>query len=190
LEVRVAPKKDNRPTDLKNFIQAVGHVPRPRYVNLRDGVALEFLPTGRIYSISFFPPERERGLRCSGFPPYDAGLTQYRPDESFGEIPISDQDAILDNFAFQFNGDASTKAYIIVYAGLRSRSTEALVVGNRIRNYLNAKRQIQMERLILVNGGYREMLEVELFAIPATMPKPTPRPTVPASDIRIIEQLK
>lgn len=191
LEFDIGPsKRENVTIDLSKYFMARGHVARPRYINLEEGLAYELLPNGEVYSISYIPTRADNGLRCPGFPPYNGGLTQYRPFDSFADISISDEQAILDNFAVTLENDPSAKGYIIVYAGRMARVNEAKTYSERAKQYLTGKRKIDKRRLIALDGGHRESLETELYVVPSHMPGPTPTPTIPSNEVQIIKAHK
>lgn len=188
LEFHIAPRKrENVTVDLSRYVMAVGHVMRPHYINLDEGLGYELLPNGQVFSVSYTPSRSDNRLRCPGFPPYDGGLTQYRPFDSFAAIPIAHQEARLDVFAFTLENDPSAKGYIIVYAGRRGRVNEAQTYAERAKAYLIGKRRIDKRRLIALNGGHREKLETELYVVPNDMPAPTPTPTLTSNEVQIIK---
>jgi hypothetical protein len=191
LEFHFAPsKRESITIDLSRYVMAVGHVARPRYINLQDGIAYDLLPTREVYSVSYFPAKSQNGLRCAGFPPYDAGLTQYRPFDSFSDSPTIDKEARLDNFAVTLQNDPSASGYIIVYAGRKALVGEARTRGEQARDYLVRERRINKRRLIVVDGGHREELETELFIVPISLPAPTPTPTIASTEAKIIKAKK
>ncbi|HEY2976318.1 MAG TPA: hypothetical protein VGJ48_27635 [Pyrinomonadaceae bacterium] len=68
------------------------------------------------------------------------------------------------------------KGYIIVYAGQTTRSDEAQARAKRAKDYLVKVRGIDAARIITIDGGCREQLEVELYALPNALSPPTPNP--------------
>jgi hypothetical protein len=189
LEFHIAPSKTESITvDLSSYVMAVGHVARPRYVNLQDGIAYDLLPGREVYSISYFPAKSQNRFRCAGFPPYDAGLTQYRPFDTFSDNPTIDKEARLDNFAVTLQNDPSSSGYIIVYAGRRALVREAITRGEQAKDYFVRKWGINKRRLIVVDGGHRETLETDLFIVPSDLPAPSPTPTIASTEAQIIKR--
>jgi hypothetical protein len=190
LQLRFFPlKKDqfNRP-DLENgkYIRAYGHVNGTYYINLDEGIRYEVLPEGVINSVTYIPSSKDARLRCSGFPRFDGGASQYRPYDTYGDIPRADEEARLDNFAFALQSGPELKGYIITYAGQTARISEAKTYAERAREYLINKRGIASQRIVALDGGYREKMETELYLVPSDLPAPTPTPTIPSTKVQII----
>src|SRR6185295_15178340 len=66
--------------------------------------------------------------------------------------------------------------YIIVYAGPGARPKTATAHAKWAKDYLVKLRSIAEKRIITIDGGCRDRLEVELYALPRTMSPPTPNP--------------
>lgn len=100
--------------------------------------------------------------------------------KSFAEFPVisfNEDKANLDNFAVALQGEPGSQGYIIVYSGRRSRANRANQLGERSRQYLVNTRNIDASRVVVVNGGTREVDSFELWLVPqgATPPQPRPR---------------
>jgi hypothetical protein len=95
--------------------------------------------------------------------------------------------ARLDNFAIQLQIVPDWKGYIMVYAGRRARSNEARVRGERARNYLIKKRGIDPNRVVAIDGGYREEFGVELYLVHKDYHAPVPWPFVSSKEVEIIK---
>jgi len=54
----------------------------------------------------------------------------------------------------------------------------------RARDYVVTQRGIDASRLVLVNGGYREEDNVELWVVPSGAAAPVATPTVQAGEIK------
>jgi hypothetical protein len=95
-----------------------------------------------------------------------------------------DQKARLDNLAVELQNDPSTTAYIIAYAGRRSRAGQADRLNARARDYIVTQRGVDSSRIAVMNGGFREEDCVELWVVPSGAKPPKPTPTVQAGDAR------
>ena len=104
---------------------------------------------------------------------------QPRRADEFGEIQRDDEKARLDNFAIALQNEPGAQGYIITYAGRRSRPGYAQKHGAFARDYLVNTRGIEANRIITLDGGYRESVSVELWIVPpgATPPAVTGRST-------------
>jgi hypothetical protein len=111
-------------------------------------------------------------------------MTQYRPYDTYGNIPRSDEEARLDNFAFALGNGTDSNAYIVTYDGKNGRSTKAKTHAEHAREYLINRRGIAQQRVIVIYGGRREKFETELYLVPGDMPAPTPAPTIPANEVQ------
>jgi hypothetical protein len=84
--------------------------------------------------------------------------------DEYEDIPFTEEKEHLDNLGTSFTGSGvETVAYIVAYAGRRSCDKEAEWRLNRAKEYLVGKYNILEERIIIVDGGYRENFAVHLF---------------------------
>ena len=112
-----------------------------------------------------------------------------RQFDEFGDINCEDEMARLDNFAVQLQNEPAAKGVLIFYGGRRFRGRlpkqgEAGARAARMKPYLVERRRISSERVIVIDGGYREEFQVVLWVIPAEMTPPEPSLTIPAKDIK------
>ena len=109
--------------------------------------------------------------------------------DEFGDINCEDEYARLDNFAIQLQNEPSAQGHIIFYGGRRFRGRlprvgEAAVRSGRLKPYLVNRRGIPADRVVVINGGYRESFQIELWIIPFGSAGPGPHSTVPVSEIK------
>lgn len=95
-----------------------------------------------------------------------------------------DQKARLDNLAVELQNDPSTTTYVIAYGGRTSAVGQADRLLTRARDYLVTRRGIDASRIVVINGGFREEDNVELWLVPQGATPPTPTPTLPEGDVR------
>ncbi|HBB95038.1 MAG TPA: hypothetical protein DC054_06580 [Blastocatellia bacterium] len=126
--------------------------------------------------------------RTLGLPTHSGGVSIYRPFDQYGDIDRLQQEARLDNFALSLENDRASNGFVIVYAGGRFRAGEALAYGNDSKKYLVGKRKIDQRRIIVINGGYRQNLETELYIVPKNSPAPTPSPTLSTDQVKVIKK--
>jgi hypothetical protein len=95
----------------------------------------------------------------------------------FPSIAFNDDKANFDNFAIALQEDPTATGYIIVYNGRRSRPARLATLVNRSRDYVVNTRNIDRSRVVVVNGGAREVDTIEMWIVPqgAQPPRPTPR---------------
>jgi hypothetical protein len=104
--------------------------------------------------------------------------------DEFPSVAFDDDKARLDNLAIELQNSPGAQGYVIAYAGRRSRAGEAERMGDRAVKYLTETRGISRNRLIFVNGGYRESNSYELWLVPQGADAPSATPTLSPSDLR------
>lgn len=104
--------------------------------------------------------------------------------DEFPSISYDDDKARLDNFAIELQNMPGARGFVIVYAGRTSRSGEADRLAARARDYLIGVRGIDPNRIVTVNGGYRERNAYELWLVPAGATPPQPTPTVRPEEVQ------
>lgn len=105
-----------------------------------------------------------------------------RPFDDFPNLAFDDQKARLDNLAIQLANEPGSTGYIIVYSGRTSRAGQAQHLGDRARDYLVRTRGVDANRITVVDGGYREADEFEIWIIPQGAQPPQATPTLQPSD--------
>ncbi|HEY9286311.1 MAG TPA: PEGA domain-containing protein [Pyrinomonadaceae bacterium] len=95
----------------------------------------------------------------------------------FPSVAFNEDKANFDNFAVALQEDPTATGYVIVYNGRRSRPARLTTLVNRSRDYVVNTRNIDRSRVVVMNGGTREVDTIELWIVPqgATPPRPTPR---------------
>ena len=134
--------------------------------------------------VSGLPVSCPRSASCT------AGLISFifhdKIDE-YGNIKFEDEKARLDNFAIDVQNDPQSVGYIVGYGGRRAHRGEAARRIKRAKRYLVTVRGIPAERLVTIDGGYREELTVELRIRNKTLPPPQPFPTVDPTEVKFLK---
>jgi len=118
--------------------------------------------------------------------------------DQFGDIYCNDEKARLDNFVNLLRDAPEAKGYIIFYGGRWDhypyphrarrrfpRRGEGEARAARLKPYiLNGWPTFKPERIVVINGGYRETWEAELWIVPQGADPPTPTPTVKPEELR------
>ena len=173
-------------SDLKGFVKRYSSedVVTTYYTNVEEGIVYA-VQDDRVIDVTYFPPASEKGKRCAGFPPYD-GVPSGRPfSVIFGRNKIT-VETHLDNFAAELLTNKEARGYIVAYAGKRSRRGEAKQMTAQAKQYLIRRRMIPRERIMVIDGGFRETAEYELFSLSPKLPPPTPTPTIPSDKVQIV----
>jgi len=112
-------------------------------------------------------------------PPVDC-----RQFDQFPSVAFDDDKARFDNLAIELQNSPDTTAYIIIYAGQHSRTGQADLLGKRSMDYLTVQRGVSSNRLVFINGGYREQDSFEIWLCPPGAHPPAPTPTVQPGDVK------
>ncbi|MCA1635019.1 MAG: hypothetical protein LC802_15350 [Acidobacteria bacterium] len=107
-----------------------------------------------------------------------------RKYDEYGNIRFNDEKARLDNYAIELQNNPGAQGYIIAYGGRVGRAGEAQRRADRARDYLVNQRGISADRIVTVDGGYREELTVQLWIVPQGATPPTAEPSVDPSEVR------
>jgi hypothetical protein len=123
--------------------------------------------------------------------------SEARKFDEFKDVGCEDEKARLDNFANELQNNPDVQGYIVFYGGKRHRyptrhnsspalprrgEAEARVA--RLKPYLNDNRGIDSNRIVVVNGGYRDQWAAELWIVPKGAKTPVPTPTVKSQEIK------
>jgi len=203
IDIRVIPKRKSALTDLNldlNKYQKVVVIPYDRhdqsgtvhYWNAEDGVDLEIWD-GKVESMTYFPTAKDDHLRYpnSLADQVRAGASNntdsFTKFDEYGALSIKAEKQRLTDLALQLRSDTNQNGYIIAYDGRRTRVGEAKVRAEQARDYLVGALSIERERIVIIKGGYREELSIELFVGPRGQGTPNPSPTVCPTEVQIIK---
>jgi hypothetical protein len=117
------------------------------------------------------------------------GIGDPRKVDEYGKLRWGDERARLDNFGIEVRNDPEAVGYIVGYGGRRSHHGEAASRIERAKRYLATVRDIDASRLVTIDGGYREELTVELWALPKDVTPPAPSPTVDPTEVEFIKPM-
>ena len=109
---------------------------------------------------------------------------QTLPFDEYGDVGCEDEMARLDNFAVKLRDTPNYVGYAIVYGGRDGRRGEALARAARIKDYLIKSRGLESNRVMTIDGGYREKLTVDLWIVPSGESGPKAEPTIQLKDVR------
>jgi hypothetical protein len=193
LSISVRTKAEHRFSDLRldfsKYVMSMDDTFTTYYASREEGVQY-VVQNERITSVSYIPMTTDQRLRCPGFPAEDGTLTVYPRLDTYPDLSFCDEMARLDNLAIELQNGADWKGYIVVYAGRRARPTEAKKRAERARSYIIRRRGLTPERVVAIDGGYREEFGVELYLIHKDHHAPYPWPTVSTRDVQVIKTAK
>ncbi|HYX29836.1 MAG TPA: hypothetical protein VE863_14950 [Pyrinomonadaceae bacterium] len=90
--------------------------------------------------------------------------------DSYGNIHFNDEKARLDNFAIQLQHMPGFTGYIVGYG---TCNAEGVKRANRAKNYLVATRGLNVNRIVVNDGGCLAQLQVKLWVLPPDIKPPT-----------------
>jgi len=170
--------------------QKGGHRPDDLYyINEQTGETVTVF-MDEVRSMSYSPGTVDKDLRCPGLStepnvkcegPTPSRFTFYR------NVSVAREKSLLDSFGIALLDEPNRIGYIIAYAGKRAPAGEAKAKAERAKSYLVRERGFNVNNLKTIDGGYREQLEVELYAVPDGICPPTAAPTVDPRDVQILK---
>lgn len=105
------------------------------------------------------------------------GVRHYLFDE-FGDIRMGDEKARLDNLAVTLQEHPALQAHIVFYGGRSGPPNEAMSRAARAKDYLVAMRGMEADRVLIVDGGYRNEVSGEYWLSKRGTGTPAVRPMV------------
>lgn len=194
LSFRVTPRVPRRfsemASDLNGFVKRYSpeDIATTYYTNVNKGIVFD-VQDAHVVSITYFPANKENAKRCLGFPPFD-GVPQPRPFDTIFNPDKSEVEARLGNLAIELSKNNRYRGYIVAYAGKISLRGEAKRMAEDARSYLIEREKISPDRIVAIDGGYRDTAQYDVFMLGLEMPPPTPTPTVPSNEVQIVRAKK
>ena len=119
-------------------------------------------------------------------------FTAARECRQIDEVPdlrCEDVQARLDAYSASLYDEPDSRGYIIFYEGKywegrAPRRGEAFAEVAGYKDYLVRYRNIQPERIVLLNGGYRENITAQFYICPRGAALPQVSPTLEARDVK------
>jgi hypothetical protein len=92
--------------------------------------------------------------------------------------------ARLDNFTLDLRNNPNAIGVLIIYGGQHGRRGETRAWTRCVRRYLVNRRGTEANRILIMDGGYREQLTVELWETPDKHYLPKPGPHVKPHEVK------
>jgi len=127
---------------------------------------------------------RQRAQAATSIVPKKPPEVECKPFDQFPSVAFDDDKARFDNLAIALQNEPDSQAYIIVYAGRTSRAGQADKLGKRTIDYLVLQRGVDTNRIIVVDGGYRDADFFEIWVCPQGAKHPEATPTVQPGDVK------
>ena len=133
------------------------------YTNEDEGVSVEKY-NGTVTLITYLPTQRETPSRC---PRIRECISDFFPEvDEYANLSFEDEKARLDNYVSQLKKMMGRGA-IVVYGENLTVRTRLMKRAERAKKYLAEKREVESQRLLIVNGGHknRPIVELHLYTI-------------------------
>lgn len=179
-------------TKYKKFVDKED--PRLTYCqNFHDGDKITVLADGRVSLISYGPSGKDEYLRCpqeSLAQEQSSGETAYWKIDEYGPVTVKEEHARLAKFALRLKAEPTNQAYIIAYGGRLSWLGEARERATCARDYLIGTQGIDPDRILTLDGGYKQEATVSLYSGVKIGSPPIPVPTLAPNQVQIINNGK
>lgn len=159
------------------------------YSNKEEGVSITVTPDQKVDGINYYAAAKDSHLRYPSLmkrPESNGNAHGTRKFDEYGNLAINEEQVRLDNLARELQGEADLQGYIIAYGGRRGVAGEAQMRAAGVKDYLTRTHQIEGSRIVIINGGYRQELTVELFIGLKGGPAPTALPTVCPAEVQFV----
>ncbi len=108
--------------------------------------------------------------------------------KEYGDITFEAERPKLDVMARLLTKKPGSRSYIIAYAGRQAYEGEANERAERAKKYLVEKHRIETERIVTVDGGFREVRSVELWIEEmGALNEPLATPTLKREEVQILK---
>jgi hypothetical protein len=110
--------------------------------------------------------------------------------DQYGDIKFEDEKVRLDNFAIQLMNQPQSSGSIMMSAGQETFENETTERLSRAKAYLVDVREIDPNRIVIVDCGFSQDLSIHLYVVPlgATFPQCSNSDEVPFSKVRFTKR--
>ncbi|MGB7922331.1 MAG: hypothetical protein WCF57_03720 [Pyrinomonadaceae bacterium] len=198
-DINIRPKKQ---TEISDLGINIGDFQKARdeystngfvYYNKELGIYITAEAGGRVLEITYLPAAKDNYLRCPGSSEKVSGVGKksegHTKFDEYGKIVFNEEKDHLSKFAqllLQYGTDV--QGYIIAYGGRHAYMGDAQARAARAKNFLVTNYSINAQRIVTVDGGYREDPTVELWYGLRSFGAPTIGPTVHPNEVQIIDK--
>jgi len=128
------------------------------YVNKVDGLTIETFKD-KVTLVHYEPEASQETLRC---PRVQKCCIHFFPRfDEYEKLSWADEKARLDNYVIHMRND-NLRGVLIVYGKNPAARRKLLQRAERARNYLSNVRGLEAQRLLMVDGGYKDRAVTEL----------------------------
>ena len=164
-EIGVIPKstfKKDRFVVSSNFKSENANAGFLYLTNAKDGLEVEIY-NGEVTLLTYSAPATEAQLHC---PRVQECCVDFFPRfDEYGRLAFSDEKARLDNFVIQMRERLGRGALVVLGENAVARS-KLIRRAQRAKRYLVQTRGLEPQRLLILDGGYKEQPVTELHLYP------------------------
>ena len=140
------------------------------YTNEESGLRYTVQSDGQIseqgiVSIDYSPSKSDVGLKCSSSSRSNDGIEPIPTFERYGNISLSMEKAILDNFAIQLQANKELRGYVVVYGNQAAQKRKGNSRLRFIKDYLTHVRGVPTRRIVYKERERRAGARIELFLV-------------------------
>lgn len=180
LTIDVRPNQPVKFTDLQlvenKFYKAADDTFTRYYSSRADGVQYTVSSDGMVQAVTYFPSSNDSALRCRCFPLLDESIQRSISFDQFQLGSVDDALARLDNYIIALLNENRWTGYIVWYRGREVGPKRTLAYKRSIMSHLR-RRAVPPTRIKLIDGGYRDRPEMELYLLTEELSPPEPRAT-------------
>lgn len=181
LTISVSSENPKKFSDLKlttsDFQKAGDDTFRTYYSNRAEGVEYTVTSEGFADSIAYIPSNKDSHLRCPCYPLLDESVQRSTKWDVFGFRTTNYMFARLDNFIIQLQNVDYWTGFILLYSGKKTTRKQMSLYKKSILRHVIETRGMSAHRIKLIDAGYRDDPEIELFLLPPDYSPPEPRAT-------------
>ena len=178
--------------DKKKYVktESFNHTNDLYYIDEDEGVLIQVEAyTEKVMWFIYRPTKADTKLACpdslNRLPIGRRAADSFFKFDVYADISPKAEQERLDNVALKMNSVPDSEVSIIAYGGMLTHAGEAAARATCARNYLIKRHRINPDRIKAIDGGYQEMMLVELYVEPKNGDVPLARPTVRPSQVKI-----
>jgi len=165
-EIGIIPKRiltKDRFVNANDFKFEDGKAGFSYFTNDKDGLSVETYK-GTVTLVTYSPPVTEASLHCPSV--RNCCIDFFPRMDEYEALPFEDEKGRLDNFVFQMR-EWLYRGALVVYGKTDQKRNQLLKRAQRAKRYLVQTRDLEPQRLLIVDGGYKErsITELHLYMI-------------------------
>jgi hypothetical protein len=174
--VAISPSKFDRAALKGQIVEISDDAGYKHLTDIRAGVQYVLDAAGLLRYVRYFPSQRNKSLRCRGFPKYTPINSSYQLFDSFEIKNISSWDVgLLANTLVESRRRSDFMCYIFIYHAKNQKNKIGLFK-KKVENYAFNILKADPRRVRIVSGGLRDVTQIETFLIPLEYPEPMATP--------------